>query len=262
MRLLAAILVLTLTSAFSALGQGSDELKRLPAPPKEANESAKGKNAKVIRMNELIDEANQAIQKREWQQLQELTQKLVAEDPSDWQFSQWLGNAQLNLGKYDEAIKTYEEALELVSRESDSSAHSELAKARVAATAKMLTNQGNAYLKLKKNDQALRAYAKAAALDPDPGAAYFNLCATFYNQGNVPNAISSCDKSIAADPTRADAYFIKGSSLYGLGSLDKQNKYVLPPGTIEALKKYLELSPTGGHAADVKAMLEAVDAKE
>jgi tetratricopeptide (TPR) repeat protein len=126
----------------------------------------------------------------------------------------------------------------------------------------MLTNQGNAYLKLKKNDQAVRAYAKAAALDPDPGAAYFNLCATFYNQGNMQNAISSCDKSIAADPTRADAYFIKGSSLYGLGSLDKQNKYVLPPGTIEALKKYLELSPTGGHAADVKAMLEAVDAKE
>ena len=197
MRLLAAILVLTLTSAFSALGQGSDELKRLPAPPKEANESAKGKNAKVIRMNELIDEANQAIQKREWQQLQELTQKLVAEDPSDWQFSQWLGNAQLNLGKYDEAIKTYEEALELVSRKSDFSAHSELAQPRVAATAKMLTNQGT--LLSQQAERTTRLYAlRQRVLDPDPGAAYFNLCATFYNQGNMQNAISSCDKSIAS----------------------------------------------------------------
>jgi hypothetical protein len=31
----------------------------------------------------------------------------------------------------------------------------------------------------------------------------------------------------------------------------------LPPGTVEALKKYLELAPDGGHASDVKAMLEA-----
>jgi len=216
--------------------------------------------AKAIRMNELIDKANHAIQLGEWRELQELTQILIAEDPGRWQFYQWFGNAQFNLGKYDEAVKTYGEALELVSNESDPSADPERAKARVTGTAKMLTNQGNAYLKLKKNDQAVRAYTKAAALDPNPGTAYFNLCATLYNQGNMDSAVSTCDKAIAADPTRADAYFIKGSALYGSGSLDKQNKYVLPPGTIEALRKYLELSPNGGHAADVKAMLEAVDA--
>jgi tetratricopeptide (TPR) repeat protein len=165
------------------------------------------------------------------------------------------------LGKYEEAIKAYEEALELVAKESDPVPDPVRGNARVAGTAKMLTNEGNAYLKLKKNDQAVRAYAKAAAVDPHPGNAYFNLCATLYNTGNMPDAISNCDKSIVADPTKADAYFIKGSALYSFGSLDKQNKYVLLPGTIEALKKYLELSPNGGHAADVKAMLEAVDTR-
>jgi tetratricopeptide (TPR) repeat protein len=261
MRLLAAVLILLLASGFEARGQ-RNEPNRLPTPPKEAIEPTKEKSAKAIHMNELIDKANQAIQTSDWRELQETTQKLIAEDPGGWQFYQWFGNAEFNLGKYDEAIKAYEEALELVSKESDSSAYPERAKARVAAMAKMLTSQGNAYLKLKKNDQAVHAYAKAAAVDPNPGTAYFNLCAAFYNQGNMQEAVSSCDKAIAADPTRADAHFIRGSSLYGLGSFDKQNKYVLPPGTIEALKKYLELSPNGGHAADVQAMLEAVGAKD
>ena len=33
----------------------------------------------------------------------------------------------------------------------------------------MLTNEGNAYLKLKKNDKAIEAYTKAATMDPNPG---------------------------------------------------------------------------------------------
>jgi tetratricopeptide (TPR) repeat protein len=260
MRLLAVVLILLFVSCPVTQGQENNEPKRLPDPPTEAIQRTKDKSAKAIRMNELIDKANHAIQLSESRELQELTQMLIAEDPGRWQFHQWFGNAQFNLGKYDEAVKTYGEALELVANESDPSTDPERAKARVAGTAKMLTSQGNAYLKLKKNDQAVRAYTKAAALDPNPGTAYFNLCATLYNQGDMESAVSTCDKSIAADPTRTDAYFIKGSALYGSGSLDKQNKYVLPPGTIEALRKYLELSPNGGHAADVKAMLEAVDA--
>ena len=52
-----------------------------------------------------------------------------------------------------------------------------------------------------------------------------------------------CDKAIAADPKKADAYFIKGSSLYGEGGLDKSNKYVVPPGAVDALKQYLVLAP-------------------
>ena len=106
---------------------------------------------------------------------------------------------------------------------------------------------------------SLGVSAQAAALDSSPGAAYFKLCATQYNVGNMAAATANCDKAIKADPTLADAYFVKGSALYGNGTLDKNNKYILPPGTIEALKKYLELAPDGMHAADVHAMLDASD---
>ncbi|HEY5348003.1 MAG TPA: hypothetical protein VIJ72_07410 [Rhizomicrobium sp.] len=99
----------------------------------------------------------------------------------------------------------------------------------------------------------------AQAADPSPGSAYFKLCATQYNMGKAADAIAACDRAIEADPTLADAYFVKGSALYGNGTLDRNNKYILPPGTLEALKKYLELAPDGVHAADVHAMLDALD---
>jgi tetratricopeptide (TPR) repeat protein len=260
LRYLVMLLMIVLVPAVSK-SQTSDQTKPT-APPKEEIVPMKDKSARASRMNGLIDKANQAIQTREWRQLEELTQELIAEDSVSWQFYQWLGNAQLILGKYEEAIKTEDQGLYLASKETNSPAHPEQAKTRTAAMSKMFTTQGDAYLKLRKNDEAVRAYTKAAAVDPNPGTAYFNLCATLYNQGDMPGAISSCDRAIAADPSRADAYFIKASALFGLGTLDKQNKYVVPPGTIELLNKYLDISPNGSHAADVKAMLEYVGEKK
>ena len=88
---------------------------------------------------------------------------------------------------------------------------------------------------------------------------YFNSCATAYNAGKTDEALAACDRAIALDPSKADAYFIKGSALYGNGKIGADGKYQVPPGTIEALKKYLELAPDGGHAPDVHAMLDALN---
>ena len=130
-----------------------------------------------------------------------------------------------------------------------------------AAIAKMLTQQGNAYLKLRKNKEALEAFTKAASLDPNPATAYFNLCATQYNIGNVDGALGACSRAIAADPKKADAYFIKGSLLIGESKTDSSGKLIAPPGAAEALKRYLELAPNGAHVNDVKQMLTVIGAK-
>jgi tetratricopeptide (TPR) repeat protein len=119
----------------------------------------------------------------------------------------------------------------------------------------MLINEGNAYLKLHKNKEAIDAYNKAASMDPNPARAYFNLCATQYNIGNVEGALHACDKAIAADPSKADAYFIKGSLFVADSKTDMNGKITAPPGTVEALSKYLELAPNGAHANDVRQML-------
>jgi tetratricopeptide (TPR) repeat protein len=195
----------------------------------------------------LLDQAQTAISAKKWQQAADALSALVIVDPR-WSNFQNLGAAEFNLGRYEKAIAAYDKGIKIAQEDKDR----DNIKSALGA---MLTNKGNALLKLKRNNEAVAAFTKAAELAPNPGTAYFNLCATQFNLGAFEGAVAACEKAINADPTKADAYFIKGSALYGNGTLDKNNKYVVPPGTVEALQKYLKLAPNGGHVEDVRAML-------
>jgi Tfp pilus assembly protein PilF len=100
------------------------------------------------------------------------------------------------------------------------------------------------------------AQTQGAAKD-SPGRAAFVQCATLYNHGDMDGALAACNQAIAADPKIADAYFVKGSALFGQGTLSGA-KVAAPPGTHEALDQYLALAPDGAHASDVKQMLDAM----
>jgi tetratricopeptide (TPR) repeat protein len=206
--------------------------------------------------NALVTQAQAAMQGRNWQAAEAAFKQLVAIAPARWEYQEGLGAAQVNLGRYEDALATYATAIPLARRSAEA-ANDNSAKAK-AGVAQMLTMQGNSYLKLKKNAEAIDAYTKAAAVSPNPAVAYFNLCATQYNTGNLEGALAACDKAIAADPTKADAYFIKGSVMFGNAAVDAKGKFTVPKGTVEALKKYLELQPSGAHASDVKEMLNAL----
>ncbi len=195
----------------------------------------------------LVAKAQAALDAKQWPDAEAALKQLLASEPR-WEYSQALGTAQLNQGRYADALESYQRAIELAGK-----------NAAPAALAQMYVAIGNANLKLKKNDAAIAAYTKAAALDPNPAVAYFNLCAVMFNMGQpAAKTVPFCDKAIAADPKKADAYFVKGSSLYGEGAVDKGNKFVVPPGTVEALKQYLVLAPAGPHVQDVKAMLDGL----
>lgn len=238
-----------LTSGKAGAGPSKEELAKMTA---ERN--------KAINENTLIAQLNPALQAKDWATAEPILTKLIEMNPNRWDYQQALGNAQFGEGKFEEAVATYEKAIPIAENATKTDPKADPAKAK-AGVAQMLTNEGNAYLKLKKNDQAIAAYTKAASMDPNPGTAYFNICATQYNTGNTQGALAACDKAIAADPNRADAYFIKGSLLVGDSKLDKDGKLQAAPGTSEALNKYLELAPDGPHANDVKAMLQAIGAK-
>ena len=195
----------------------------------------------------LVAKAQAALDAKQWPDAEAALKQLLASEPR-WEYSQALGVAQSNQGRYADALESYQRAIELAGK-----------NAAPAAIAPMYVAIGNANLKLKKNDAAIAAYTKAAALDPNPAVAYFNLCAVMFNMGQpAAKTVPFCDKAIAADPKKADAYFVKGSSLYGEGAVDKGNKFVVPPGTVEALKQYLVLAPGGPHVQDVKAMLDGL----
>jgi tetratricopeptide (TPR) repeat protein len=239
--------------------QGAQENQQKSDTEKER--AIKEKNEKAKASNKLIPQANAALLNKQWQEAEDLLKKLIEINPEVWNYRQGMGTAQMNLGQYEDALKSFDMGINLAQKELESKPPDADAVNAKPGIAMMLTFEGNAYLKLKKNDLAIAAYTKAAAMDANPALAYFNLCATQYNTGNMTDAVAACDKAIVADPTKADAYFIKASALYGDGKLDAKGIYILPPGTLEALKKYLELAPTGGHMDDVKAMLEAAGVK-
>ena len=195
----------------------------------------------------LVAKAQAALDAKRWPDAEAALKQLLSSEPR-WEYFEALGTAQMNQGHYADSLESYQRAIDLAQK-----------NATPAASAQIYTMLGNANLKLKKNDAAIAAYNKAATLSPNPAVAYFNLCAVMFNMGQpAAKTVAFCDKAIAADPKKADAYFVKGSSLYGEGALDKSNKFVPPPGAVEALKQYLVLAPDGPHVQDVKQMLDAL----
>ena len=234
-----------------------------PKYTKEQIEEIKKQNEKATNTNTLIKQALDAMNAKNWQEAVPLLQQLVTIDPNNWQYQQALANSYFNLQQWEQAADAYQKGIQAAEANTavdPKNPASDPAKKK-AALGQMLTNQGNAYLKLHKNKEAVDDYTKAASLDPNPATAYFNLCATQYNTGNTEGALQACDKAIAADPNKADAYFIKGSLLVAGSTMDKEGKMIAPSGTADALNKYLELAPDGPHANDVKQMLAAIGAK-
>jgi tetratricopeptide (TPR) repeat protein len=239
-----------------ALGLGTQSAKgyaekRSAAPPPGARTAQRDLGADQAA---LVNKAMAAFEAKNWNEAEAAWKELVRLDPSRWDYQQALGATQLNLGHYDDAIASFGAGIRLVEKSATGSSP-EAAKAK-SALGMMLTNQGNALLRQKKNDNAIAAFEKATAIDPNPAIAYFNLCATQYNTGKVEHAVSACDKAIAADPNKADAYFIKGSVLYAEATTNSAGKLVVPAGAIKALRKYLTLAPNGPHATDVRQMLD------
>ena len=250
---------------------------QVPAPKPQAEE-IKAVNSKIVALDDLLAQINGANDAKDWQKAKQLVGQALALDTEitaqhpgvKFQSNRYilhkaLGDANLYLGQYQDAINAYETSAALLQNLIAANSGDQ-PDAQSAATAlrrtlgQVLTNEGNAYLKLKNSKEALECYRRAAealaGVDQKTAAtAWFNLCATLYNIGDIDATPAACDKAIAADPTRANAYFVKGSSLFAQGK-DVNGKFVAPPESIAALNKYLELAPDGPHAADVKQMLQ------
>jgi tetratricopeptide (TPR) repeat protein len=120
-------------------------------------------------------------------------------------------------------------------------------------------NYGLALAKAKKYTEAEAELRKAAELDP-PSAfqRFFNLGALLTNIGQGEQAAKAFKAAIDAapdNPKNAEAYYQYGLSLAGQATVDKDGKFVAPPGTLDAFNKYLALAPTGPNAQPSKEMI-------
>lgn len=158
-----------------------------------------------------------------------------------------LGAAYEGVGKYDQAVDATQQAIAI--------------KPNPGLYMQLGTDLAHA----GKIPDATAACDKAATIDPTNKtvgvSCYRNIGIVLTNEGKMNDAVAPLQKATQLDPNDADSWYMLGNALVaGIDTKQEGGKqvYVVPPGTEEAYKKYLELQPNGPHAAEAKESLATV----
>jgi tetratricopeptide (TPR) repeat protein len=249
-------------------GQIPDDLKKTMSPEQKAalEKQMAGNKEKIQKQKELNSSFNEGLDalkaaptqttpEAKAQQYQtavtdlEKASTIDATQPAVWSN---LGDAYLGLAStktgadFDDAtakgIAAYNKSIEL--KPDDPATHN---------------NYGLALAKAKKYPEAEAELKKAAELDPPTAyQRFYNLGALLSNIGQgepASKAFKAAIDSAPDNPANAESYYQYGLSLAGQATVDKDGKFVFPPGTVESFQKYLDLKPAGPNAQACKDMI-------
>jgi tetratricopeptide (TPR) repeat protein len=248
-----------------------DQTRGMTKEQKEQFEAQAKKNAEINSKNKALNDAYNAAQDSlkgaaaepdkaqkavKYQAAIDNLNKAGELDPGQVAIWDALGEAYTGLAdtqtgddrtkSYDQAIANYNKGLAI--KPNDAGVYNQI---------------GNIYGREKKIPEATEALTKAAQFDPAMAAkAYFNMGANLVNSGSPDKATDFFKKATDADPNYSEAWYQYGSLQMMQGKVDpKTGTQSYPPETAPALKKYLELQPSGPHAQEAAAMLEAIGEK-
>ena len=251
---------------------------------KKANAATMAKNAKIETLNALMKQAVADMQAGDYASAIKAMSDATTAKPDEAILWETLGDAQMGDAvaadtkakashttdatvpdKLTAAETSYQKALTL---------NAAAAKPRPELPAAANNQLGAVYGRLAmtyeaadkdKRSDAMKSMAAAydAAAKADAKGAvkyYLNESVMLYNAslktGVADGLADAADKAIAADPTRADAYFFKAEGLAPLITMGPDGKtLVAPPGLVDACNQYIKLAPAGVHAADLKGIL-------
>jgi tetratricopeptide (TPR) repeat protein len=113
----------------------------------EKIEPVKGKNEGIKKENALITKVEAAVKTKNWQEAENISKQLIAINPDRWEYQRTLADAELFLGKYQEAVDAYEKALGLARLNAGGDFKAAKTNIKKAASDLFLW-QGNAWLKM------------------------------------------------------------------------------------------------------------------
>ncbi len=234
-----------------------EQARELSPEQKAALERAmKERQAQLARNKALNDAFNAgmtALQVKQWRQAVDSFVKAAEIDPKQHVVWGQLAEAYMGLAgtttgaemeaATQKAFEAYQKAIEL--HPNDAAYHN---------------NYALALAKARRFEEAQASLLKAAQLDPGrAGQFYYNLGAVLVNIGQLESAGEAFKKATEIDPNYANAYYQYAVYLFGKATLAPDGRVVPPPGTKEALEKYLELDPNGGFAESARGMLAAIE---
>jgi len=133
------------------------------------------------------------------------------------------------LGKYEEAIKAYDEALKI---------NPQLVEA--------WNNKGAALSDIGRNDDAIKAIDQALKINPQYAGAWYNKGGALYDLGRNQEAIKAYDQALKINPQYADAWINKGIAL------DELKRY---EEAIKAFDEALKINPQNAIAWNNKGII-------
>ncbi|HSK42961.1 MAG TPA: tetratricopeptide repeat protein [Candidatus Binatia bacterium] len=183
-----------------------------PAAPKLTKEQLakiQADNKKIAGLNSLISDAQNARQAQDWPKAENALKQLIAAAPdsSRWDFYMVLGEAQTKSNKLAEAAQTYDKGVQIAqslisgSSPADPKIPSLNPTAAKQGAGRMLTAQGNVYMKMEKPDEAIGSLKKATEIDPSSALYSYNLCGVEFNAQKFDDAKTACNKYLQLDPS-------------------------------------------------------------
>jgi len=182
----------------------------------------------------------------------------IAEDPNQFGPYQTLGAIFTNAERRKDAMAVYEAGIAAAHKQLAATPDSPVTKGGLG---QLLNAQGNLLVRMNQTDAAIEAFQQATEVAASPAMPWFNLCAIYYNQKKSDDALAACEHALSSDPTMADAYYLRGSLLFGRGKAE-QGRYTVPPGTLESLNSYLQFAPQGEYVNTVRAMIARINAPQ
>lgn len=188
-----------------------------PKLTKEQLAKMQADNKKIAGLNSLISDAQNARQAQDWPKAENALKQLIAAAPdtSRWDFYMALGEAQSKSNKLAEAVQTYEKGVQVAqsvisgSSPADPKIPSLNPAAAKQGAGRMLTAQGNDYLKLQKPDEAIASLKKATEIDPSSALYSYNLCGVEFNAQKFADAKTACNKYLQLEPSGPHAEEVK-----------------------------------------------------
>jgi superkiller protein 3 len=243
-------------AANAGAAPSQEQLRSMSESERKAYEEALKKRQQQISKNKELNEAfNAGMVAKEMKDFPAAVEKFKAAseiDPAQHVVWAQLADVQLSLAqsKVGEertqilagAIASYDKAIELD-----------------PTNGPYMHNKGLALVRAGKLDEGKAALTKAAELDPtNAGKYYFNLGAVMVNSNNTEGAVEAFKKATEVDPKYAEAYFQLGTALVGKAEMKEDGTIVPVAGTVEAFKKYVELSPNGPNSEAAKSMIASL----
>ena len=164
-----------------------------------------------------------------WKESETLFQHALEVTENNYTAHDNLGNALLERGQSDEAIRQFQEAIRL--KPDGAEAHYSF---------------GNAFLARGQSDEAIRQFQEAIRLKPDCALPHNNLGVALLKKGQIDEAINPFQEAIRLKPDYAFAYSNLGLALSKKGRFD------------EAIRQFQEALRLRPDYADARKYLDAV----